>query len=148
MKAEAFIEQWTKSLELGSAGVFIGIPHGLARLYTPDPAVIALAAILIVLAGYFAVFDGLQAVAIGILRGIGDTRIPTLLSLFSYWAIGLPISVVLAFRFGLGPAGLWWGLVAGLLATAAVLLARVYVRLRGVIARIDLEDRDAAAAAG
>ena len=132
----------------GSAAVFVAVPRGLARLYTPDAAVIALAATLVVLAGCFAVFDGLQAVAIGILRGIGDTRVPVLLSLLSYWFIGIPVSLVLSFPLGLGPAGLWAGLVAGLFATAVVLLARVSVRLRGSIARVEIDQPRAAVPSG
>ena len=127
---------------VGSAAVFVSAPSLLARLYTPDPEVVALAGSLVVLGGIFAVFDGLQAVAIGILRGIGDTRVPVLLSMLGYWVIGLPVSVVLAFRLGLGPQGLWWGLVVGLAATAAVLIWRVRERLRKEVERVEIDGRD------
>jgi MATE family multidrug resistance protein len=123
----------------GSGTLFISLPEWLARLYTPDDSVVALAGTLIVLAASFAIFDGLQAVAIGILRGIGDTRVPVGLSLLGYWLIGLPVSLVLGFRLGFGPAGLWGGLVVGLLATAAVLLIRVRSRLRGMVERVRID---------
>ena len=121
---------------VASAIVFLAVPGFLAGLYSPDPAVRAMARPLIRLAGAFAVFDGLQAVAIGILRGIGDTRAPIVISMLGYWLIGLPASLLLGFRLDLGPIGLWWGLVLGLAVTAAVLLARVRVRLRGRIHRL------------
>ncbi|HLB55092.1 MAG TPA: MATE family efflux transporter [Gemmatimonadales bacterium] len=123
----------------GSAILFVMFPRALAAVYSPDPAVITLAGALIVLGGCFAVFDGLQAVAIGVLRGIGDTRVPVVLSLLGYWVIGLPVSIVLAFRLEWGPRGLWWGLVLGLAATAAVLLGRVRSRLRGEVARVEID---------
>lgn len=118
------------------ATVFILVPGHLARLYTPDEGVLRIARRLIVLGGVFAIFDGLQAVCMGILRGIGDTRVPVILCILGYWLIGLPASLLLGFRVGLGPSGLWWGLVLGLVATAGVLLLRVRSRLRRTLARI------------
>jgi MATE family multidrug resistance protein len=123
----------------GSALLFVLAPGFLARLYSPDTGVLAVAASLIVLGGFFAIFDGLQAVSIGILRGIGDTRAPVVLSLLGYWLIGLPVSLLLGFGLGWGPDGLWWGLVLGLAVTAAVLLSRVYLRLRHAIARVVID---------
>ena len=82
---------------------------------------------LIPLAGVFQVFDGLQAVAGGILRGLGETRVAMLVNLFGYWFLGLPVSYVLGFRLGLGPTGLWWGLVIGLAVVASILLTRVRI---------------------
>jgi MATE family multidrug resistance protein len=122
-----------------TAALFVLFPRSLASLYTPDPAVIAMAGTLVVLGGWFAIFDGLQAVAIGVLRGIGDTRVPVILSLVGYWLVGLPVSLLLAFRAGHGPEGLWWGLVLGLAVTAAVLLGRVRARLGHVIHRVIID---------
>jgi MATE family multidrug resistance protein len=121
---------------LGVATVFVLVPGLLARLYTPDEGVLRIARRLIVLGGGFAIFDGLQAVSMGILRGIGDTRVPVVLCILGYWLVGLPASLLLAFHLGLGPAGLWWGLVLGLAVTAGVLLLRVRSRLRQTLARI------------
>jgi MATE family multidrug resistance protein len=127
---------------MGSGLLFVLAPGSLARWYTPDLGVLSIAVSLIVLGGFFALFDGLQAVCIGILRGIGDTRVPAVLSLLGYWLIGLPLSLWLGFRTGLGPAGLWWGLVLGLAVTAFVLLLRVHGRLRHSPGRV-LIDRPA-----
>jgi len=125
-----------------AALAFILAPGFLARLYTPDTGVLAIAASLIVLGGFFAIFDGLQAVCIGVLRGIGDTRAPVLLSLLGYWLIGLPVSLFLGFQLGWGPNGLWWGLVLGLAVTAAVLLARVQRRLRRAVVRVRIDQAE------
>lgn len=100
-------------------------PVAIARAYTPDISVIAMTAMLIPIAGVFQVFDGIQVVAIGVLRGFGDTRTPLIVSLVGYWGVALPVSAWLGFSHGLGPRGLWWGLVAGLAIVALVLLARV-----------------------
>jgi MATE family multidrug resistance protein len=124
---------------VASALVFVLAPGFLARLYTLDGGVLAIAGSLIVLGGFFAVFDGLQAVSIGVLRGIGDTRAPVILSLLGYWVIGLPVSLWLGFRLGWGPEGLWWGLVLGLAVTAVVLLARVRSRLRRTLERVRID---------
>ena len=120
----------------GSATLFILAPGALARMYSGHAVVLSIASALIVLAGVFAVFDGLQAVAIGVLRGIGDTTAPVLISMVGYWVVGMPVSLALGFRYGLGPEGLWWGLVVGLAVTAPILLARVRGRLRRSLRRI------------
>jgi MATE family multidrug resistance protein len=112
-----------------AAVVFLTLPGPLAGLYTNDTEVIALASALIPLAGVFQVFDGLQAVGGGILRGLGETRVAMLVNLLGYWFLGLPVSYALGFTLGLGPIGLWWGLVLGLGIVAAVLLVRVRIAL-------------------
>jgi MATE family multidrug resistance protein len=113
-----------------TAMLFLAAPLGLARLYTPDPEVIMVAAALIPLAGVFQVFDGTQTVAGGILRGLGETRVAMQVNVVGYWFVGLPVSYWLGIRLGLGPAGLWWGLVLGLGIVATILLLRVRVALR------------------
>lgn len=122
-----------------TAAGFLLFPVPLATLYTPDPAVLAIAASLIPIAGVFQVFDGLQAVGAGVLRGLGDTRVPLFAMLSGYWLIGVPVSVVLGFHTGLGPQGLWWGFVAGLASVAIFLLWRVRVVFRRGVSRIRLE---------
>ncbi|MGH7664887.1 MAG: MATE family efflux transporter [Gemmatimonadaceae bacterium] len=119
-----------------SAVVFLAAPGLLARLYSVDPLIIALAVTLIPIAGVFQVFDGLQAVAGGVLRGVGDTRSPLVVNLLGFWLFGVPISIYLGFRTPAGPAGLWWGFVAGLLAVSVILVARVRIQLRRDIARV------------
>jgi MATE family multidrug resistance protein len=113
-----------------TALVFRMMPRQLAMLMTPDPAVIALASVLIPIAGVFQVFDGAQAVGAGILRGIGDTRVPLGAMLVGYWVLGIPVSAWLAFNAGLGAAGLWWGFVVSLAAVAVFLVLRITVLLK------------------
>jgi len=125
-----------------SAVVMLLFPRAIASLYTGLGPVLALAATLIPIAGAFQVFDGTQAVSAGTLRGIGDTRVPMLIGLVGFWLIGLPVSATLAFGAGLGPLGLWWGLVAGLGAVAVLLLLRVRARFRGPLDRIVIDDAD------
>ena len=122
-----------------TAILFLTLPGFLARLYTTDPGVIAVAAALIPLAGVFQVFDGLQVVAGGILRGLGETRVAMLVNVLGYWLLGLPVSWFLGFRAGWGPVGLWWGLVLGLAVVASVLLVRVRIALRRQQARVVID---------
>lgn len=123
-----------------STGVlFVAIPAGFARIYSAEIEVVALAATLIPLAGLFQIFDGTQAVAVGILRGAGDTRWPMVINVAGFWFIGVPISIGLGFYAGFGPVGLWWGFVAGLAAVALLLLWRVRTRFRSAIARLIID---------
>jgi MATE family multidrug resistance protein len=113
----------------GTAVAFLTLPGPLARLYTEDAPVIAVAVGLIPLAGVFQVFDGTQVVAGGILRGLGETKVAMLVNLVGYWFFGLPVSYLLGFGWGMGPPGLWYGLVLGLAAIATILLVRVRMAL-------------------
>ena len=122
-----------------SAVVFRLFPEPLARAYTRDATVIALTATLIPIAGVFQVFDGIQAVAAGVLRGIGDTHSPAVINIIGFWVIGLPVSWALAFRFGGGAIGLWWGIVVGLAVVAVILLARVRSRLARAMVRVRID---------
>lgn len=111
-----------------SAGAMLLWPQRIAALYTHDPAVIALAAQLLVLAGLFQFSDGIQVAANGALRGLKDTRMPMFITMFAYWGVGMPIGWWLAFPHGLGARGMWMGLIAGL-SVAAVLLSRRFWKL-------------------
>lgn len=122
-----------------TAVAFTLVPAWLARTYTNDAATIALAATLIPIAGVFQVFDGLQVVSIGLLRGTGDTRTPMIVNLVGYWCVGLPLALWLGRGLGYGPAGLWWGLVAGLVAVALIVATRLRVRMRGPLERLHVE---------
>ncbi len=129
-----------------TALLFVLFPVPLARVYSGEAAVIALAAALLPIAGVFQMFDGIQVVSIGALRGLGDTRTPFAMNLVGFWAIGLPVSLLLGFRTPLGPRGLWWGLVVGLVAVALGLLIRLRVRLRQAVVRVRIDDHDGAMA--
>jgi MATE family multidrug resistance protein len=120
--------------------LFITVPSLLARFYTSDPGAMAVAVLLLPLAGVFAVFDGVQAVGLGVLRGLGDTRIPMIINLVGYWAIGLPAGFVLAFPVGMGATGLWWGLVIGLAIVALLLVYRIRVRFARDMPRVEVEE--------
>lgn len=122
-----------------SAGVFIAIPNQLAALYSTQAGVLALAAQLIPIAGVFQVFDGLQVVAGGILRGAGDTRVPMLINIAGFWVVMMPLSYFCGFRTSLGAVGLWYGLVGGLGVDAALLLWRVRRRFGRDLLRITVD---------
>jgi multidrug resistance protein, MATE family len=124
-----------------TAMLFLILPGFLGRLYTSDAAVLVVAMSLIPIAGVFQVFDGMQAVGAGILRGLGDTRAPMIINVLGFWLLGMPVSIYLGFKAGLGPKGLWWGFVAGLGAVALLLLVRIRERLRKTFARVVI-DRD------
>ncbi|HUG42058.1 MAG TPA: MATE family efflux transporter [Longimicrobiales bacterium] len=130
-----------------TALLFLTMPGPLTALYTDEGQVARIAIALIPVAGVFQVFDGLQVVAAGVLRGIGDTTAPFVANLLAFWLIGIPISLWLGFRTPAGPVGLWWGLVAGLAAAAIFLVARVRVRMRRDLRRIIIDD-DVSADAG
>jgi MATE family multidrug resistance protein len=122
-----------------TAALFLLLPRPLAVVYTSELEVVALAASLIPIAGVFQVFDGLQIVSAGVLRGLGDTRAPMVINVLGFWLFGIPVSLWMGFRLGLGPQGLWWGLVSGLGAVAALLLARVAVRLSRPLRRVTVD---------
>ena len=118
-----------------SAVIFMAFPHQLATLYTHEVATVTVAVALIPLAGWFQVFDGLQAVTSGVLRGTGDTRVPAVLHMIAFWGIGIPLGAWLGFRTPLRERGLWIGLVAGLAAAAVLQSLRVIWRMRGAASR-------------
>ncbi len=111
----------------------------IAGLFTNDADLALFAATLLPLAAAFQLFDGVQVVALGVLRGAGDTLVPMLINLLGYWLIGFPVGYYLAFGAGLGAHGLWWGLVAGLGAVAVLLFLRVRRRLAETLVRVDLD---------
>ncbi len=129
-----------------TAALFISLPGPLARLYTDDAAVLALAAVLLPIAGVFQVFDGLQVVALGLLRGLGDTRVPMLINVVAFWLVAIPTSYWLGFELDRGATGLWWGLVVGLAVVAVTLVLRLRHRERRDLVRIVIDEHAAAPA--
>lgn len=121
------------------AVLFWFIPSVLANAYTTDPATRLMAATLIPIAAVFQVFDGTQVICTSILRGAGDTRVAMILHMLSFWAVGIPLGALIAFRFDGGAPGLWWGLTAGLAAAAVLQLARVRWKLSGEIERVRID---------
>lgn len=117
-------------MALGSGAVMMSVaavcllpfPHWIARLFTPDKEVIAASMALLRVAAFFQLFDGLQVVATGALRGAGDTRTPMVCHFTGYWLIGLPLGSFLCFHLGMGAKGLWTGLCVGLILIGVVLV--------------------------
>ncbi len=105
-----------------SALIFIVGRYFLPSLYIDETSVIDLAASLLVIAAFFQLSDGLQVTGLGSLRGMADVKIPTIITLFAYWVVGLPVGYWLGFGLNFGPQGVWYGLLIGL-SMAAVLLA-------------------------
>jgi MATE family multidrug resistance protein len=102
--------------------LFVAFPTLIARLFSPDPMVIRTGAQLLLVAAAFQLFDGLQTVATGALRGSGDTKTPMLANFVAYWLIGLPVGYFLCFKLGWGAVGIWIGLCAGLMIIGSALL--------------------------
>jgi MATE family multidrug resistance protein len=112
-----------------SAFAFVTLRHLLPRLYTPAQEVIAMAALVLPIAAVFQVFDGIQVVGCGVLRGMGRTRPAAWFNFVGYWVLGLPIAAWLGLSRGWGLEGIWWGLALGL-ATVAVSIV-IWLRFRG-----------------
>jgi MATE family multidrug resistance protein len=104
--------------------IFILFRDFLPTLYISENEVINIASNLLVIAAIFQIFDGTQAVGIGILRGLTDVKIPTAITFISYWIISLPIGYILGFTLKLGVQGVWIGLLIGLASSALMLMLR------------------------
>lgn len=118
-----------------SAIVFLVLRNNLATLYNPDPDVVRLAAGILPIAATFQLFDGIQVVGGGVLRGMGSTRPAAFFNLIGYYALALPLAWWLAFPCGMGLAGLWWGLALGLAIIATMLVTFILGRERREIRR-------------
>ncbi len=115
-----------------SIGLMILIPESLAGMYSKDPRVVQMAVILIGLLAIFQLSDGIQAIAGGVLRGLKDTLWPAIITVTSYWAVGMSIGYVLAFHYNWNARGLWYGLNAGLTLAAILLIVRFVLLLRSL----------------
>ncbi len=114
----------------GCCVLFLTANEWLISLYIRDNAeVAAIAGTLVIIAGFFQLSDGVQVVGLGVLRGIADVNVPTLLTLIAYWVVALPLSYVLAFPLGMDATGVWIGLLAGLTVSAVLLTHRFYNKL-------------------
>jgi MATE family multidrug resistance protein len=111
-----------------AAILFFSASRPIAALFINDPEVVALAAKLLIVAGVFQIFDGVQVVGAGALRGLTDVKIPTAITFVAYWLIALPSAYWFGVKAGHGPIGVWIALAAGL-ACAAVLLTLRFARL-------------------
>ena len=114
--------------------LFLTVPRQIITLFLdvnkPEAAqIISYGTALLAVAALFQIFDALQVVALGLLRGVKDTRVPMWIAALSYWIIGIPASYLLAFKAGYGGVGLWLGLVIGLTVAAGLLMTRFWVRV-------------------
>jgi MATE family multidrug resistance protein len=96
----------------------------LPYLFTTDKTVIVFAAQLLILAAFFQLFDGTQVVGLGILRGMGDVKVPTFITFLAYWVVGIPFGYWCGVKQGLGAMGVWYGLVLGLMVASIMLFVR------------------------
>jgi MATE family multidrug resistance protein len=116
---------------MAACGCLFAFARGpIARTFVEDPEVVRLAAALLVAAALFQIFDGIQVVASGALRGLSDVNVPVALCLIAYWIIALPLGYAAAFWWGYGALGIWCGLAVGLAFAAALLGGRVLWRTR------------------
>jgi MATE family multidrug resistance protein len=116
---------------MGASGsVFAALPGPVASLFTPEPAVLAVAASLLPVAAGFGFFDGAQVVLFGVLRGAGDTTLPAVANIVGYYVIGLPLGAWLAFGVGFGVVGLWMGLAVALAIVSLILAIRLTATVR------------------
>jgi MATE family multidrug resistance protein len=113
--------------------IFILFRNYLPTLYVNDEVVISYASSLLIIAALFQISDGTQAVGIGILRGLTDVKIPTVITFIAYWIVGLPVGYILGFTFKLGVQGVWIGLLLGLTTSAILLTLRFNSRSKHII---------------
>lgn len=115
----------------GTAALMFTLPGLIVSMYTSDPGVREVAVGLLYMAAIFQISDGLQVSGYGALRGLKDTRVPMYVNLVAYWIVGLPLGYWLGIERGMGPQGLWIGLIAGLTVAAVLHNTRFYLLTRG-----------------
>ena len=101
--------------------IFIVFRYELAGFFVDNKEVVEMAATLLIIAAAFQIFDGVQAVGVGILRGIQDVTVPTIIVIIAYWILSIPVGYMLGIRMNMGVNGVWYGFVSGL-ASAAIML--------------------------
>jgi MATE family multidrug resistance protein len=133
---------WPKIALIGKSTLLTGIIYGvfcaimfvmlrnvLPTFFNDNVDVIALASLLLLLAGVFQISDATQVIGAGLLRGIKDVKIPTYLVAIAYWVIGLPSGCLFAFTFNMGAAGMWLGFIVGLTLAGVFLSVRFLRRV-------------------
>jgi len=109
---------------------YITFGHFLAGLFTSDPAVVALAGQLVIIAGIYQISDAIQSVSLGSLRGLLDNRVPMVANAICYWGLSLPTVYILAFPLGWGAVGVWVGYLPWMVLTGLFFLWRFLQRTR------------------
>lgn len=125
--------------EVVACAFFVTFREQLPYFYISDSVIVAMASSLLLITALFQLSDGVQVVAMGALRGLGDIRTPTLIAVVSYWLLGLPIGYLLAFKFGFGVYGVWYGLLAGLTISAILLIVRLANKFKKMAALAHVE---------
>jgi MATE family multidrug resistance protein len=119
---------WLGGIFMGfCALIFTIFNHFIVNISVNDTEVQIITASLLYIAAMFQLSDGVQAVSLGALRGLSDTKIPTLVTIIAYWVIGIPIGYYMAFNLNFGLYGIWYGLSIGL-TFSAILLSVRFVR--------------------
>ena len=142
--------QFNEARYIGMLGMFTGallmtfsglimvfFPEVIVGAYTRDAIVTELAVSLLFFAALFQIWDGVQVCAAGALRGLKDTAIPGFITVVAYWGVGFPCAWFLGLQHGMGPEGLWVGLLAGLFLAAILLSLRFYRVARYNVAEVD-----------
>ena len=135
--------KWNKIFVIGKSTLVIALFYGLLcaigftvfrgdlpKLFNAHEGVISLATTLLLFAAVFQISDSTQAIGAGLLRGVKDVKTPTVLIAIAYWVLGLPLGLLLAFRFDMGAAGMWTGLIAGLTFASVSLIQRFLSKAR------------------
>ncbi len=122
-----------------TALIFMLANNYLPYIYTSDQTVITIAAQLLILAGFFQLFDGTQVVGLGVLRGLGDVNMPTFITFLSYWVIGIPVGYILGIELKMGVEGIWYGLTFGLLTASVLLFIRFQNRTKKLVTSVKTE---------
>lgn len=117
---------------------FILFKDYLPLLYISDTEVISVASSLLVIAAFFQIFDGTQAVGLGILRGMVDVKIPMVMAFVAYWIISIPLGYILGFTFEMGPEGVWISLSVGLIVASIFFTYRFYKNINKKISILEL----------
>jgi MATE family multidrug resistance protein len=112
------------AFEIVAAILIVVLRYPIAHLFTTDADVITLAAELLLMAAAFQFSDGLQVASAGALRGVTDVRVPMYITIIAYWGTGLPLAWAIGFALGVGPLGIWTGLIAGLTVAGGLLVWR------------------------
>jgi len=106
--------------------LFVLLKDYLPLLYIDDMIVVEIASLLLIFAAIFQIPDGLQVTALSALRGLQDVKVPTYITFFAYYLVGIPISYFAAITFEMGAPGVWLGLLVGLFLSASLLIYRFY----------------------
>jgi MATE family multidrug resistance protein len=124
----------------GTTVLFSGAGRFIAGWFIRDEATLVLATRMLMVAAIFQCGDAMQVVSTGALRGLGDVRLPTVVAFAAYWVLALPVGIGLAWGFGWGPVGVWWGLALGLMVAALYSSVRFW-SLTGPPLKLDEAER-------